>query len=183
MQNIKKHWRSISIAIMLITGSWIAYTSLFIDPPSSTGTLSAPREGFSAPDFSLSTLDGSTIKLSDLTGQVIFINFWATWCPPCEAEMPAIQALTEQHPEVAILAVNATNQDNINLVQNFVQERGLTFQILLDNDGTINRLYKINALPSSFFVDKQGIIRKVVYGGPISESLLIAEISQLEIEP
>lgn len=183
MDFLQTRWRWISALGISLALVWIVYTSLLFPLPAAQGTISAPREGFQAPDFTLSALDGSSITLSDMAGKVVFINFWATWCPPCEAEMPAIQSLHESSPEVIILAVNATNQDSLEEVRRFVTERQLTFPILLDQDGQVGRLYETNALPSSFFIDKKGVIRKVVYGGPIAKSLLIAETSKLQAEP
>jgi peroxiredoxin len=95
--------------------------------------------------------------------------------------MPAIQNLTLVYPpeQVAILSVNATNQDNLADIQTFVADYGLTFPILLDLDGNVNRTYQVQALPSSFFIDAEGQIQKVIYGGPLSEAMLRAEISRL----
>lgn len=183
MEMIRNKWRWLSAAILILAVFWTAYTSLFLPLPAAQSATTAPREGFQAPDFTLTTLDGSSLTLSDMLGKVVFINFWATWCPPCEAEMPAIQTLHETSPEVVILAINATNQDSLDSVQNFVTEKTLTFPILLDVDGSVLRLYETSALPSSFFVDKKGVIRKVVYGGPIAQSLLFAETSKLLAEP
>lgn len=95
--------------------------------------------------------------------------------------MPAIQKFTSVYPpeQVAILSVNATSQDNLEDVRTFIAEYGLTFPVLLDIDGSVNRNYQIQALPSSFFIDAKGEIRKVVIGGPLTEAMLRAEIAQL----
>lgn len=166
-------------AILTISALWIALTSLFFPVPAAAGAAPAPREGFTAPDFSLTTMDGKTLHLSELRGQVVFLNFWTSWCPPCEKEMPALQQLHEQSPEVAVVAVNLTDQDNLDDVRAFLDRYQITFDIPLDNRGEVSRLFQIQALPTSFFIDRQGIIRKVVYGGPISRSLLFAETERL----
>jgi len=95
--------------------------------------------------------------------------------------MPAIQKLNSVYPpeQVAIFSVNATSQDNLEDVQAFIAEYGLTFPVLLDIDGSVNRTYQIQALPSSFFIDAEGEIRKVVIGGPLTEAMMRAEIAQL----
>ena len=95
--------------------------------------------------------------------------------------MPAIQKLSSVYPpeQVAIFSINATNQDNLEDVQAFIAEYGLTFPVLLDTDGSVNRTYQIQALPSSFFIDAEGNIRKVVIGGPLTEAMMRAEIAQL----
>ncbi len=179
----RSRYSLISVAILTVSAFWIAYTGLFIPAPAVTAAAPAPREGFAAPDFSLTTLNGAEVRLSDLRGKVVFLNFWTSWCPPCKEEMPAIQQLYEQSPEVAVLAVNLTDQDNLEDVKAFLAEYQITFDVLLDLDGKVSTLYQIQALPTSFFIDKSGIIRKVVYGGPIARALLFSEISRLTQEP
>jgi peroxiredoxin len=166
-------------AVLTLSALWVVITSLFIPAPASAGAAPAPREGFAAPDFSLTTINGGNVRLSDLRGKVVFLNFWTSWCPPCAKEMPAFQLLHEQSPGVAVIAINLTDQDSLENVQAFLDQHQITFDIPLDKNGDVSILYQIQALPTSFFIDKQGIIRKVVYGGPISKSLLFAETSRL----
>lgn len=142
----------------------------------------SPREGFLAPDFTLDTLDGNVVTLSELRGKVVVVNFWTTWCPPCRAETPALEKSYEQYKDsgVVILGVNLTNQDVIGEVESFVQEFGLTYPILLDRDGTVgSTLYQIKGLPSTFFVNRDGIIRTVLVGGPMSEAFIRSKIEAL----
>ena len=142
----------------------------------------SPREGFLAPDFTLDTLDGNTITLSELRGQIVVINFWATWCLPCREETPALEKSYEQYKDsgVVILGVNLTDQDSIREVESFVQEFRLTYPILLDRDGTVsNTLYQIKGLPTTFFVNREGIIRTAVVGGPMSETFIRSKIEAL----
>ncbi len=142
----------------------------------------SPREGFLAPDFTLDTLDGSKITLSELRGKIVVINMWATWCPPCRAETPALEKSYEQYKDsgVVILGVDLTNQDSLSDVQSFVQEFKLTYPILLDRDGSVsNTLYQIKGLPSTFFVNREGIIRTAVVGGPMSETFIRSKIEAM----
>lgn len=170
-------------ALLALAAIWIAVTGLFIPTPAAAGAAAAPREGFAAPDFTLTSLSGETVQLSALRGRVVFLNFWTSWCPPCKKEMPAIQQLSEQSPDVAVLAVNVSDQDRLEDAQLFLASNGITLDVLLDSDGSVSRLYQVEALPTSFFIDKKGIIRKIVYGGPISSALLFAETSSLAKEP
>lgn len=148
---------------------------------SNTDLASAPREGFLAPDFTLNTIDGSEITLSALRGKIVVINIWATWCPPCRAETPALQNSYEQYKDVGvvILGVNLTNRDTLSAIKIFVQEFNLTYPILLDVDGKVAGLYQNMALPSTYFVDREGIIRTVMIGGPMSETVIKSKIEAL----
>jgi cytochrome c biogenesis protein CcmG, thiol:disulfide interchange protein DsbE len=141
----------------------------------------SPREGFFAPDFTLDTLDGEKIMLSDLRGKIVVINLWATWCLPCRAETPALEKSYEQYKDagVVILGVDLTNQDSIPDVESFIQEFKLTYPILLDRDGSVDHMYQIEGVPSTFFINREGVIRTVVVGGPMSETFILSKIEAL----
>lgn len=153
--------------------------------PSAVGApLSAspsPREGFLAPDFTLDTLDETKVTLSDLRGKIVVINLWATWCPPCRAEMPALENAYKQYKDsgVVVLGLNVTNQDSEKDIPPFVDEFGLTFPILLDRDGSVSALYQLKGLPTTYFVNREGIIRTVVVGGPMNETFIRSKIEAL----
>ena len=173
--------RRLFYAIILLAGlAWIVISA---DETglSTAGEIPAPREGFLAPDFSLNTLSGDTIMLSELRGQAVLVNLWATWCAPCRAEMPAIQKLYSEYrgQGFEVLAVNMTYQDDYLAVQPFSQENQLTFPILLDENGKVAQKYELRSLPSSFFIDRDGIIQEVVIGGPMAEALLRTRIESI----
>jgi cytochrome c biogenesis protein CcmG, thiol:disulfide interchange protein DsbE len=159
---------------------WIYYSRLPIDSTPTSGKV-APHLGFAAPEISLFTLAGEEISLSDFRGHPVIINFWATWCPPCRAEMPAMQRtyLDYQEADVIFLAVNSSSQDSISAVEDFISQYGITFPILLDKEGEAMESYQISSLPTTYFIDRSGIIREVVIGGPMSEALLRTRIKQL----
>ena len=176
----KKRWYQLSIVVLLLGAVWIWY-SRDTTQAASKGGKAIPRTGFYAPDFSLQTLQGDTITLSDLRGQAVVINLWASWCPPCKAEMPALQRVHEDFSTsgLVILAVNATNQDDLKAAERFVGENGLTFPILLDINGEVSRAYQLRSLPTTFFVDPDGMIQEVVVGGPMAEALLRVRVERL----
>jgi peroxiredoxin len=147
----------------------------------SAGQIPSPREGFPAPDFTLETLGGDAATLSAHRGKVVIMNLWASWCGPCRAEMPALQKVYAAHRErgLEVLAVNSTFQDRESDAQAFAQEFGLTFPVLLDRDGAVSQRYLLRALPSTFFIDRQGVIRSVVFGGPMSEAVIESKIEGL----
>jgi peroxiredoxin len=152
-------------------------------PASATtgGLIPSPREGFLAPDFTLDLLGGGEVTLSELRGKGVVINLWASWCPPCRAEMPAIQRVYEKTKGrgLEVLAVNTTYQDSEGAATEFIQELGLTFPVPLDRDGTVSQQYLLRALPSTFFVDRQGVIRKVIIGGPMSEATIQTAVEEI----
>lgn len=136
--------------------------------------LSSLREGAEAPDFELKTLGGETVKLSDYRGKRVILNFWATWCPPCKAEMPHMQNFYEQYNDqgVEILAVNLTSMDKgVEEVQKFVDEYGLTFTIPLDENGDVGTTYQAYTIPTSYILDENGVITKKVIG-PMDEKMM-----------
>lgn len=169
--------------LLLLAGAvWIPLSATA--PEALAEAQSVPAIGFIAPDFTLTTLDGDQSRLSDLRGKVVLLNLWASWCGPCRAEMPAMQRLYDRYQGQGfeILAVNATNQDSRQAAAAFVEEYGLTFPILLDIDGTVSAQYLLRALPTSFFIGPDGVIRDVVVGGPMAEAFLAIQIEQLLLE-
>lgn len=175
-----RRWTAVMIAVVFVAGMWIGLTASSASQTTS-GVVPSPREGFSAPDFTLETLEGETITLSDLRGQVVIVNLWASWCPPCRAEMPAIEQIYQSYKAqgLEVLAVNTTYQDSEKAAAQFAQDFGLTFPILLDRDGAVSRSYQLQVLPTTYFIDRQGIIRAVIPGGPMKESLIQSKIADL----
>ena len=123
--------------------------------------------GKSAPDFELTKLDGTNVKLSDLKGKKVILNFWATWCGPCQQEMPDMEAFYKEHKEnVEILAVNYTPSEKVGeeKVSNFIKEKGITFPVLLDKNIDVTTAYKVITIPTSYFIDTKGVIQDKFIG-------------------
>jgi len=121
------------------------------------------KEKVSIRDFSLPTLTGENQSLGDLKGKVVFLNFWATWCGPCRAEMPSMEALHNSYREkgLEILAVNSG--ENQAQVLAFMTGNQLSFPVALDVDGKVSQAYGIQAIPTSFLIDREGkIIARLV---------------------
>lgn len=159
---------------------WIYISANRTDAPAQA-IIAAPQQGFLAPDFELTTPAGETVKLSDLRGQAVLVNLWATWCPPCREEMPSIEKMYQEYKDqgFVVLAVNMTYQDEPQKIQPFVTAQALTFPILLDETGAMANDYQMRSLPSSYFIGRDGIITEVVIGGPMSEKLLRQRIEAL----
>ncbi len=178
-----RRWRLLSLTVLLLGAGWI-WAARVPSSEEDTGQIPSPHPGFAAPDFTLETLGGETTSLAAQRGKVVIVNLWASWCGPCRAEMPAIQRLYEREREqgLTVLAIHSTFQDSEDNARAFAHELGLTFAIVLDRDGAVSRSYRLRALPSTFIVDRKGMIRDVIYGGPLSEATLLSKIDRLLAE-
>ncbi len=119
----------------------------------------APKEGYIAPDFILTTSTGENIQLSDLRGNIVFLNFWATWCKPCRNEMPSMQVLWERfkNEKFVMLAVSI-DKDHRNAVEPFMKELGLTMPVMYDPESKAANLYETTGVPETFIIAKNGRI-------------------------
>jgi len=152
-----------------------------VDQPTAANALPpAPTKGHPAPEFTLATLDGEQISLSDLRGKPVIVNFWASWCGPCRLEMPDLQTtFTEQGDALTILGVNLTERDSdLDEVAAFINEFDLTFPIVLDTEGEVADLYQVRGQPASVFIDADGVISTVFYG-MVNEQFIRDRIDEL----
>ncbi|UII54430.1 TlpA family protein disulfide reductase [Cytobacillus spongiae] len=134
-----------------------------------------------APNFTLTDLYGEAIQLHDYHGKRVLLNFWASWCPPCKAEMPDMQEVYNQYKDddVVVLAVNLTHtEDSEQAVANYVEENEYHFVVPLDEVGETAYQYEVLAYPTSYFIDSDGIIRKKV-SGAMSKEMMESELNKL----
>jgi thiol-disulfide isomerase/thioredoxin len=130
----------------------------------------APALGYLAPDFTLLSLDGQAITLSELRGKPVLLNFWATWCPPCRAEMPALQKFHEQYgDQVTLLGINWAEDPET--VRRFLERYDITYPNVLDRQGKAFVLYRLTGIPTTFFLDEERIIRGVWLGPLKTDSI------------
>ncbi len=142
-----------------------------------TEPIPVPSLDAPAPGFELASLSGESIQLEDYRGKPVLLNFWATWCAPCRLEMPAFQSRFEKHAsELAIVAVN--NAESPAEVQAFVDEFSLTFDILLDPEAEVQRLYRVRGYPTSLLIDAEGVIR-VQHIGLMTEGQLDGYLQEI----
>jgi peroxiredoxin len=157
-------------ALLLIRPSIQAPTVVAAPTKSATGLIGPAgktvQAGDVAPDFELATLDGQLIKLSNLKGQPVLVNFWATWCGPCKEEMPLIVAAYAAHQAegLRVLAIDTTAFDDVQDVKKFVANYQMTFDVLLDVDDSVGTGWNTLGLPSSYFIDRTGKIVAVNIG-------------------
>jgi peroxiredoxin len=140
------------LIILAITIS-IALTITSCAPP-------CPDLGKSAPDFTLQTPDGKNVNLSDFRGKKVILNFWATWCGPCQLEIPHFQAIHDQrgNKDAVILAIDV--KESLSTAKNFANNKGLTFAILVDTEAKVAQQYCIpNVLPVTLFINAEGVIK------------------------
>lgn len=113
-------------------------------------------EPVEAPDFELENLAGEQVKLSDFRGKTVFLNFWATWCPPCRAEMPSMQSLYETIGNESFEIIAVDLQESRSAVASYVEEGGYTFPVLLDSNGRVGATYGARSIPTTFLIDPDG---------------------------
>lgn len=131
-----------------------------------------PAEGRPAPEFTLQSLEGETTHFKDYRGNIILLNFWATWCEPCIKEMPAMQQVYEdlKHEGFVVLAINEL--EDVERVARHIDDHGHTFPVLLDTDNSVANMYGVYGLPVTVFIDKNGIVYKYVKGGTLTEEII-----------
>jgi thiol-disulfide isomerase/thioredoxin len=138
---------------------------------------SSVEMGKPAPDFQLPDLDGEKINLSDFKGKPVLLNFWASWCHPCEKEMPYLQQVYEEWPELVVLTVNLG--DSPSTVNRFMQSHQLSLPVLLDTKQSLAQKYNVVSIPTTFFIDKDGIARAKIIGSFPSKEAIEKALSQI----
>ncbi len=135
-----------------------------------SGRIAAPEVDSLAPSFALPTASAGTLALEQVRGTVTIINFWASWCQPCRREMRDLQRLYDSYPgQLRVLAVNSG--ESLLTVRNWVSQLGLTYDVLLDPEGAISKLYQVRGLPTTYVLDGEQRIRRLYYGPARLEQL------------
>jgi thiol-disulfide isomerase/thioredoxin len=134
------------------------------------------RVGAPAPDFALSNLEGKTVRLSDFKGKPVIINFWATWCPPCRFEMPALEAIYQKYKDKGLVVLGVNTGERVRdgglagRVGAYARQLGLTFPIVLDLTDSVANLYRLRAYPTTYFVDASGKVTDMRRGAFINQA-------------
>lgn len=165
-----------SILLLILVGvlATVAWVS------SEQNVSASPKVGYHAPSFSLPKFpDNQPISLADYQGKPVFINFWATWCPPCQAETPdLVKAYSKYGDKVQFIGVNLTSQDSLTDVTAFIKKYGIKYPTALDTKGTVAQQYQALAIPTSFIINRQGIIVDR-YVGALTPQVLEWELQRI----
>ncbi len=174
-------WTLLLVGVALMGLGWIAYSQeQDVSLSGGEALTEAPIAGYLAPSFSLTSTLGEEISLADYRGRPVILNFWATWCPPCRAEMPEFQsASTRYNGQATILGVDQGEPPSI--VSDFGNALGITYPLLVDQENVVNRAYGVTALPTTVFIDGRGVVREV-FTGIVSKAVLEDRIERLLAE-
>ncbi len=175
---IVERWPRWGMIAVLVAGvAWIIITR----PPSDLPVAVYARAGFAAPDLALPAWSQTEVRLTELRGQVVIVNFWASWCGPCRAELPTLERMyqADQARGLTILAVNSTAQDDETAVLALWRDLDLSMPLLFDREGDTTSRYGVRMLPTTFIIDRHGVIRQVFFGGPLSEATLRSVVNPL----
>ena len=129
-----------------------------------------PLIGSPAPEIVLKDLQGRDVKLSDLRGKVVLVNFWATWCKPCKEEMPAMQASYDKLRDKGFVVLAVNELEDTARVAEHIRTHGHTFEVVMDHNNQVANMYGVVGLPASFLIDPQGIVRERIAGSLLTES-------------
>lgn len=169
---MKKNWNILIWVLAAVIVMVAVYTVYNKNKSSVQPEIKQLEERSAAPDFTLKDLDGNDVKLSDFRGKVVFLNFWATWCPYCVEEMPDLQKANDtlaKEGKAVILAVDVA--ENSEIVKKYVSDKKLSLKVLLDTDGRIADIYKVTGIPITFIINRDGTIYNYM-GATKAETIL-----------
>jgi cytochrome c biogenesis protein CcmG, thiol:disulfide interchange protein DsbE len=169
-----------AIAVLVFAAALALFVWAWTNSQGDSDSGDAVRVGLEAPDFTLPDLDGNEVALSDYRGDVVLINFWATWCPPCRVEMPEMEAVYRDYRDEGFEILGVDQREPVELVESFVTERGFSWIFLLDEEFEVSREYSANAIPRSILVDRDGTVVHI-WTGPLTRSALERQLSDVGI--
>ena len=137
-----------------------------------------PVVGSPAPEIALKDLQGQEVRLSDLHGKIVLLNFWATWCKPCKEEMPAMQASYEKLRDQGFVVLAVNELEDVEKVAEHIRTHRHTFLVVMDHDNRVANQYGVVGLPASFLIDRQGIVREHIFGNLLTEQRIAELVRQ-----
>jgi len=156
-------WTIWIVVAALLGAAWIFVSKEEVKEPSILTLTEAPIVGHLAPDFTLQTPIGETVTLSEFRGQPVVLNFWASWCGPCRVEMPFFERTQMKYNgQAAVIGVN--QGETADIVQDFGIRQNISYPLLVDDDNTVNLDYNVHSLPTTIFIDPDGVVQEVIVG-------------------
>jgi thiol-disulfide isomerase/thioredoxin len=173
------------LGLVLLAAAGVAAWSLLLQPAPVVPTIARP--GAPAPQIALPVVGGGTSNLAAERGKVVLVNFWATWCEPCKSEMPGLQHLADELHDRSFVLYSVDLQEDGPQVEAFQRQYGLRLYAVLDDNGDVTRAYGVRALPATFLIDQQGVVRQQRLGPLLpgsadttwSEAWLAAQVRNL----
>jgi len=161
-QTFNPLWTIIIVVVAVVA---LVGVTMVTSNASNTANISkAAKVGQPAPDFTLKTVDGQQVSLSQFKGKPVIINFWATWCPPCRLEMPALEEISKQAADKGFVLLAVNQEEDAATVKSFLTQNHYDYLSVLDRDGSVSTKYQVSGIPTSIFVDANGIVREMHTG-------------------
>ncbi len=170
------------IATPSVTSPTLSPTAPARAPGSPSALREEPFTGSLAPNFTLTDLAGQPVQLRDYRGRPVWINLWATWCVPCQTEMPAMQTLYGRYQSRGLVILGVNAQEDASHVRTFVSDRHFDWQFLLDPNSTVRRKYVFTGIPSHVFVDRSGVIQNITIG-ELDAATMAEYLSRIMADP
>lgn len=169
-----------AIAVLLLAGAIALFGWAWSNERGDADSGENVRVGQEPPGFTLPDLDGNNTALADHRGEVVLINFWATWCPPCRVEMPDMEAVYREHHDDGFEILGIDQREPKELVEEYVSERGFSWKFLLDEDFDVSREYSATSIPRSILVDRDGKVAHI-WSGTLTRSQLEQQLADVGI--
>ncbi len=178
-EQLKKQAEKQTVILVIVgAGLMLIAIAAFLSLPQATAAVSGQNLGmipapvnFTAPDVSITDLDGNPVSFADYRGKVILYNAWATWCPPCKEEMPILQAYYNDHKDQGFVIIAVEDGQPVEEVRNFVKEYQLSFPVWPDPKWVATTAFKIENLPTSYIIDREGVAR-LTWTGAVTRDML-----------
>lgn len=169
------------LGVGLIFGTLVG-TAIYLSgrPTTPSNQVNSPEQGKAIPVFTVEDLDGNPVDINTYQGHPVLINFWATWCVPCQAEMPLLESYAEKYPDLIIIGIN--DNESPTTIRRFLEKNPVQFKIALDENGKVGNQFQVIGLPTTFFVDAEGILQ-TTYMGQLDDDLLAALLPEIGITP
>jgi peroxiredoxin len=164
MKKLLNVWLSLSLLVLLLLSGCAS---------------SGNAVGDEATDFKLQNLEGQSVSLSELRGKPVMLNFWATWCGPCRNEMPYLQQIYDEWQDKGLVLLEINMSESSSTVQQFLTNNGYTFPVYIDTDGSVADTYGISGIPTTFFIDSDGVIQQVIRGSFPSKAAIETQLYKI----